>query len=51
MASYESLVKEYRRLAKRADQRLVRLEKRAEKQPAVLDWAYRKAQYDIGGSV
>ena len=45
--SYSQLQKIYKKLAKRADQRLVRLEKFSEKQPSVLDWAYRKALYDI----
>lgn len=47
MASYEILVKEYRTLAKRADQRLVRLEAYGDQKPAVLDWAYRKAMHDV----
>ena len=56
MASYdvnqkpgESLEKYYRRLAKTADQRLVRLEKLAKEpnyEPAEL-WAYRRARIDI----
>lgn len=46
MASYNDLMKEYRKLAKRADQRLVRLEKLGKEKPAVLDWAYKKAAYD-----
>ncbi len=46
MANYNNLMKEYRKLAKRADQRLVRLEKLGEKQPSVLNWAYKKAIYD-----
>lgn len=56
MASYdvnqkpgESLEKYYRRLAKTADQRLVRLEKLAKEpnyEPAEL-WAYRRAKIDI----
>lgn len=46
MANYNELMKEYRKLAKRADQRLVRLEELSKKQPSVLDWAYKKAAYD-----
>lgn len=46
MASYEELVKEYKKLAKRADQRLVRLEAQAITKPSVLDWAYKKAMYN-----
>lgn len=46
---YQELVKEYRRLAKRADQRLVRLEKLSEKEgfENVLKYAYAKAEQDI----
>ena len=46
---YAALVKEYRTLAKRADQRLVRLEKysKQEKYANVLQYAYARAQRDI----
>lgn len=44
--SYEQLLPIYRKLAKRADQRLVRLEKYGESRPAVMDWAYKKAAYE-----
>lgn len=46
---YQELVKEYRKLAKRADQRLVRLEKLSEKEgyENVLKYAYAKAEQDI----
>lgn len=46
---YQALVKEYRKLAKRADQRLVRLEKLSEKKgyENVLKYAYAKAEQDI----
>ena len=46
---YAALVKEYRTLAKRADQRLVRLEKYAqqEKYANIKQYAYAKAQRDI----
>ena len=46
---YAALVKEYRQLAKKADQRLVRLERYAtrEKYKNVLQYAYAKAQRDI----
>ena len=47
MASYKELLKEYRKLAKRADQRLVRLEKLAETKPSVKGFAYRNAMRDI----
>lgn len=47
MASYDDLLKQYRKLAKRADQRLVRLEAYGQTKPAVLDWAYKKAMHDI----
>lgn len=49
MASYEELEKEYRRLAKRADQRLVRLEAyRHDKNfKTATQWAYAKAEKDI----
>ena len=48
-AKYTALVKEYRKLAKRADQRLVRLEKysRQEKYSNILQYAYARAQRDI----
>ena len=54
----ESLEQYYRRLAKQADQRLVRLEKLAAQgdpgYKGVLSWAYARAEYDIshkwGGS-
>lgn len=47
---YKALVKEYRKLAKRADQRLVRLEKYATEKPGlgnILQYAYRRAKRDI----
>ena len=46
---YEELVKDYRRLAKRADQRLVRLEalSRSSKYENVLKYAYRVAAINI----
>lgn len=47
---YKSLVKEYRKLAKRADQRLVRLENYAKEKPgltSILQYAYRRAVRDI----
>lgn len=46
---YEELVKEYRKLAKRADQRLVRLEalSRSAKYENVLKYAYRVAEKNI----
>lgn len=46
--SYNDLVKEYRRLAKRADQRLVRLEKLSEQEgfKKVKQYAYKRAAYD-----
>ena len=46
---YEELVKEYRKLAKRADQRLVRLEalSRSSKYENVLKYAYRVASKNI----
>ena len=50
MASYEELRKEYVKLAKRADQRLVRIEKRAEKTPELMQMAYRRAGYDLRGA-
>ena len=53
MASYSELMKEYRKFAKRADQRLVRLEAAAITNKNILEWSYKKAMYDIkqyGGS-
>lgn len=49
MATYEELEKEYRKLAKRADQRLVRLEgyKHDKNYATATQWAYAKAQKDI----
>lgn len=44
--SYEQLLPIYRKLAKRADQRLVRIEKYGETRPSVMDWAYKKAAYE-----
>lgn len=46
-----NLMKEYRALAKRADQRLVRLEKTSQQDgySGVLDYAYSKAMQDIQG--
>lgn len=46
---YSALVKEYRKLAKRADQRLVRLERYAQqpKYSNVTQFAYKKAMRDI----
>lgn len=46
---YKQLMSEYRRYAKRADQRLVRLEKYAQEQQfkSVTSYAYRKAIHDI----
>lgn len=48
-AKYAALVKEYRKLAKRADQRLVRLERYAEqpKYSNITQFAYKKAMRDI----
>ena len=48
-AKYASLVKEYRKLAKRADQRLVRLERysQREKYANITQYAYAKAMRDI----
>lgn len=48
-AKYAALVKEYRTLAKRADQRLVRLERYAgqEKYKNILQYSYARAQRDI----
>lgn len=48
--AYEDLVKEYRRLAKRADQRMVRLEQLSETDDMfknVTKWAYAKAQKEM----
>lgn len=49
MASYKELVKEYRKLAKRADQRLVRLETLSYEKGYVhvKEWAYQRAMHDI----
>lgn len=50
MATYDDLMKEYRRLAKRADQRLVRIEKEYSKQKGfenLKNYAYKKAMMDI----
>lgn len=49
MASYEyqKLKKEYVKLAKRADQRLVRLERRFKTAPELEGMAYRRAVFDI----
>lgn len=47
MASYDELYAEFKKLAKRADQRLVRIEKYSEKQKSVLQWAYKKAMFEI----
>lgn len=49
MADYNQLVKEYRRLAKQADQRLVRLEayKHDRGFETATKWAYARAQKDI----
>lgn len=46
---YEDLYNEYRQLAKKADQRLVRLERYAEQEhfAGVLNWAYKSAMRDI----
>lgn len=48
-AKYASLVSQYRKLAKRADQRLVRLERYAkqEKYANILQYAYARAMRDI----
>lgn len=48
-SEYNDLLKEYKRLAKRADQRLVRLEELSQKKgfKNVLSWAYQKAQRSI----
>lgn len=47
-SNYDSLVKEYRKLAKRADQRLVRLEKLSTQKDfkQVKQWAYKNAVTD-----
>lgn len=47
--AYDSMVREYKKLAKRADQRLIRLEELADTKGYnnVLSWAYRKAMKDI----
>lgn len=47
MTDRELLTQQYRQLAKRANQRLLRLEERAGANPALLDWAYAHAQEDI----
>lgn len=47
MASYEELKAEYVRLAKRADQRLVRIEKRQAENPELMRMAYKRAAHDI----
>ena len=46
---YDSLLSEYRRLAKRADQRLLRIERLAENEnyKAIKQYAYKKAAKDI----
>lgn len=47
---YKELLKEYKRLAKKADQRLVRIEKEAAsggKYASMINFAYKKAQLDI----
>lgn len=47
--TYQELLKEYRKLAKRADQRLVRIEQRAAagEHKEMLKYAYKKAMVDI----
>ena len=47
--AYDSMVREYKKLAKRADQRLIRLEELADTKGYnnVLSWAYMKAMKDI----
>ena len=47
--AYDALVKEYRKLAKRADQRLVRLEALSNHEgfKNVKSWAYRKAMRNV----
>lgn len=49
MATYQDLLSEYKKLAKRADQRLVRLEKAAELPgyKTATKWAYHRAKHDI----
>ena len=47
MADRALLTEQYRKLAKQANMRLLRLEKRAGSNPALLDWAYAHAQEDI----
>ena len=47
MADRALLTEQYKKLAKRANMRLLRLEKRAGSNPALLDWAYAHAQEDI----
>ena len=47
MADRTELMQQYRKLAKQANMRLLRLEKRAADQPAVLNWAYATAITDI----
>ena len=59
MATYDDLMKEYRRLAKRADQRLVRIERASGKRGSIkgesakkgmenlISYAYKKAMMDI----
>ena len=49
-AKYNELLKEYRKLAKRADQRLVRIEKHAakgDKYANMINFAYKRAMVDI----
>ena len=47
MADRALLTEQYKKLAKKANMRLLRLEKRAGSNPALLDWAYAHAQEDI----
>ena len=47
MADRAELMQQYKKLAKQANMRLLRLEKRAGSNPALLDWAYAHAQEDI----
>ena len=47
MADRALLTEQYKKLAKQANMRLLRLEKRAGSNPALLDWAYAHAQEDI----
>ena len=47
MADRDQLMQQYKKLAKRANQRMLRLEQRAADQPAVLEWAYASAIHDI----